>query len=108
MKVSCQTQEGASVTFDYNFGENLNEAVQLFGEDVCWAHLRRALILAAQGTARTMIRNGASKDEIVKTMKEWKPGIPRRGKTPEEKFKELWDQMSPEDRARLSKVVKAG
>lgn len=98
---------GAGITFEYELGETLNETIEAFGEDTVLSYTHRALVIAAQSAARGLIRQGKSHEEIVAYMKDWKPGVPRVGKTPDEKIKALWEKMSPDDRARLAKELKA-
>ena len=99
--VSAQTKEGAAVNFDYDFGENIDEANNLFGADVVWAYAKRALVIAAQGHARGLVKSGKSAEDITEAMTQWKPGAPRVGKSPEDRMREQWNKMSPEDRANL-------
>lgn len=91
----------ASVTFPYDFGDNLQDAVSKFGEPIVWAYAQRALVIAAQGHARSLIKSEKSKDEILATMAEWKPGAPRQAKTAEDRAREILGKISPEERAKL-------
>ena len=105
--VSAQTADGASVEFPYDFGDNLQETLQLFGEDVVYNHAYRSLVIAAQAFARSLIRQGLSDKDIIAKMETWKPGMPREAKTPEQKVRELLANMSPEQRAEIAAVLKA-
>jgi len=101
MEVNAQVTEGGSVSFEYEFGSSLDQAVELFGEDIVWAYTLRALVIASQGHARGLIKSGKSADEIRTSLETWKPGAPRISRSPEERVRELMDKMSPEDRAAI-------
>lgn len=107
-EITAQTADGAvQIKFEYEFGETLKDAVELFGEKVVHSYVVRSLTIAAQGAARGMMKSGKSKEEILKAMESWKPGEPRQTKSPEEKIRSLVDKMSPEDRARLAAELRA-
>jgi len=106
--VSAQTTESQPVEFEYDFGDNLENACSMFGEDVVFAYAKRGLVVAAQGHARGHIRAGKSKEEIVTAMQEWKPGMPRQPKSQEERIRDMLNGLSPEARTQLAKELKAG
>ena len=106
--ITAQTSESDPVEFEYDFGDNLGEAVEIFGEDICYAHIKRSLTVAVQGAARTLIRAGKSRDEIVDAMAEWRPDMPRQAKTAEEKLRDMFEGLDPEARKRLLAELKPG
>lgn len=106
-EITAQTTEGASVSFPYEFGADLQEAIALFGEDIVWNYALRGLTIASQGYARGMIKSGKNAEEIVEAMKTWKPGMPRPSRSPEDKIRDLMEKMSPEDREALLQEIKA-
>jgi hypothetical protein len=99
--VNAQVKEGPAVTFEYDFGDTIEQAYEIFGADVVWAFAERGLIIAAQGHARGLLKSGKSVDEIHAAFKEWKPGAPRETKSSEDRVREQFAKMSPEDRAAL-------
>lgn len=105
--VSAQTNESKPVEFEYDFGDSLQESITLFGEEVVFAYAKRGLVVAAQGHARGHIKANKTPEQIVEAMAEWKPGMPRQTKSPEEKIREMLDNLSPEARAQLAKELKA-
>jgi hypothetical protein len=107
VEVTAKTEEGAEVTFDYEFGSNYVEAAEIFGGEIVWNYALRALTIAAQGHARSMIRAGKTADEIKTTMETWKPGMPRLSRSPEEKIKALLDKLTPEERENLALEIRA-
>ena len=104
--VTAKTEESAPVEFPYEFGDNISEAVSIFGEDVVWAHALRGLTVAVQGHARSMIKSGKAEDEIKAEMKKWKPGAPRVTKSAEDRAREQLEALPPEVRAKLLKEMK--
>ena len=105
--ISAQTSESSPIEFDYDFGDNLQDAVSKFGEEVVFAYLKRGLVVAAQGHARGMIKAEKTKDEIIAAMKDWRPGMPRATKSKEDRIAEMLDSLEPDARARLLKELKA-
>lgn len=106
--VSAQVKEGAGVEFDYDFGHDLDSAIALFGEPIVWSYALRGLTIACQGHARGMIKTGKSREEIIAAMETWKPGVPRSTRSAEDRVRELFAKMSPEDRQRLQDELSTG
>lgn len=108
VEVVAQTTDGAGVTFEYDFGDTPAATDELFGSEVVYAFAIRGLTIAAQGHARAMVKAGKSVEEIQVAMSQWKPGMPRATKSPEDRLKELIGKMSPEDRRKfLQEELKA-
>ncbi len=107
-EVTAQIADGSAViTFPYDFGDSMEDAVEKFGGDIVWAYAKRALVIAAQGHARSLIKGEKSRDEILTAMAEWKPGAPRQAKTAEDRAREILSKISPEERARLLESLNA-
>jgi hypothetical protein len=96
------------VTFEYEFGETADEANTLFGADIVWAYAKRALVIAAQGHARGLLKSNKSIEEIQALMDAWKPGSPRAKISSEDRMRAEWAKMSPEDRANLLRELSGG
>ena len=109
VSVNAETKEGASVTFDYDFGadESLEALCERFGKEIVASFASRALVIAVQSHARGMVRSGKTAAEIAAAMAEWKPGVPRQVTSKEEKARVLLGSLSPEERAKLLKEFKA-
>jgi hypothetical protein len=106
-RITANTQDGASVEFDVDLGDSLEDAVAKFSAEIVWSHAHRALTVAAQGTARGLIRQGKSTSEIQEKMNEWRPGMPRQTRSNEEKIRDMLDKMTPEQRSAMIKELKA-
>ncbi len=108
MKVSAKRSDSdVSVEVEYNFGANLGEAVELFGEDVVFNNAIGSLKVALQGFLRSQIDQKKTDEEITAAASTWKPGVRKQGKSPQQKLIEQLNAMSPEDRAALLKEYKA-
>lgn len=68
-------EESRSTEISFDFGDNLAEAVALFGEEVVFSAYRSAAKIQAQGNMRRMMKAGHSDEEIQKQMSEWKVGV---------------------------------
>jgi len=96
-----------AITIPFNFGANLDEAVELYGEDVVFQKYRQAAVVDLQAAIRRHLQpdaEGKSKtdEEIITALSEWKPGlVTRTRKSPKEKALEALQKMSEEDRAAL-------
>lgn len=108
MDITVSTKEGASITVNYAIGESVDENLKLYGEDVCNDALRASLILRVQGRVRSLINSGKTAEEINTALSGWKIGIvTRKGVSPKEKIKGLYEKCSPEERNALLKELKA-
>lgn len=82
---------------EYNFGENLAEAVELFGEDIVHAHFRAHAVVSLQSRMRSAAKQGLNVQEEIN---KWKPGqVTRRGKTPVQKALTDFGKMNEEQQA---------
>lgn len=99
---SASGNEGArSYTCDYNFGDTLEDCIDLFGDKVVYEAFVAQAKIALQGRIRAALKAEKSDDEINGIVDEWKPGerAPRKSKA--EKFKDMFAALSPEEKAAL-------
>lgn len=107
VQITAQLKEGAQVAFEYDMGgENHAALVARFGEEVVDNHSYRALVIAVQSHARTLIKAGKSAEEIQTLMNEWKPGTPRQVTSKLDKAKVLLEGMTPDERKALLAEIK--
>ena len=78
------TPEFREATFEYNLGENLEEALELYGLDTVFGMYRSGMTIAVQAPARNLLQDGKTQEEVVEFMSSWKPGtkVPRAAKAP--------------------------
>ncbi|HEY7506614.1 MAG TPA: hypothetical protein VH621_03340 [Nitrososphaera sp.] len=107
VKITSGDNKGAEVSFNYDLPATLQEAIDQLSEPVVEALAIRSIVVAVQGHARGLLNSGKTEQEIQTAMNDWRPGMPRQVKSAEEKFDELWEKMSPEDRAAIQKRMKA-
>lgn len=95
---------------EYNFGDSLQEAVDLFGEDAVLAGFKSDARVGLQAKVRGMLKateedSEAAKytdEQILEAVKEWKPGTKTRAASdPLAKLQALLEKISPEQRAAL-------
>jgi len=97
-KTTLESGEEASASVVYDFGNDLANAVDIFGEDVAFSRLKSAITIDLQGYVRGLLKQGKTADEITAAVEEWKPGIRKAGKSKAEKLAELLAGMSEEER----------
>lgn len=82
---------------DFNFGENLKEAVKLYGENEVFTSYKQAATIALQGNMRRHLASGKTGNDLAEALKDWKPGqVTRTKKSAGEKLQDLLKGMSPE------------
>jgi hypothetical protein len=91
----------------YNFGSNIEEAIELFGADVVFTNFRVAGKIALQARMRSRIEKGQDVSELATL---WKPGIQleRTPVNPVTAAKNAYANMTPEERAAFLEELKAG
>lgn len=99
------TEENApSASVTYDFGDNLDEAVTLFGADVVYARFKAASVVDLQALIRRHLDSDTPKSaaEIQELAAAWKPGVQtKKRKSAGEKIQDLLGDMSEADRAAL-------
>lgn len=58
----------------FDFGDDLQSAIQICGEEAVFDHYVRAARIALQGILRRYIEAGKSDEEIAEAIAGWKPG----------------------------------
>jgi len=98
-----------TVQVEYDFGQNLQEAIQKFGEDVIFTKFVQAAKIDLQAVLRRGIEAGKTDDEIAKLAEQWKPGlVVRTSKDPIEAIKAKLATLSEEDKRKLIQVLRQG
>lgn len=93
-----------SATVEFDFGDNLGEATELFGDDVVYSRFKAAAVVDLQALIRRHLggEKPKSEAEIQELVSQWKPGISKRvRKSTKEKAEELISQMSDAEKAAL-------
>ena len=113
-KINAKASEadGArELTIEYNLGENLDEAVQLYGKEVVHQNFVADTVVKIQGIMRRLMGGKEPKNdkEIVAFFAEWKPVLKSaRGKSQLDKTKDAYGKLSDEEKKVLLAQLKAG
>ena len=109
MEISAKTKDQTAeqaVTVSYEFGANLSDAVQLFGEDVIFNKAIDSLVIDVQAHIRRLIKKGSNPTEIAAVLAGWKPGVSTTvRRSAGEKVQDLITRMTPEERIALLKEL---
>ena len=102
------TKNDNSATISYNFGEGVDEAVELFGADVVFAGFVKSATITAQANMRRHLEAGASEEDIQAKMGDWKPGVvARRTKDPVGAIKNKFANLDADAQKELIKALKS-
>jgi len=63
-------------TVAYDFGGDLDKAVELFGKDVVYANFVRSSVITMQAAMRRYLEDGLDNAAIASKLAGWKPGVP--------------------------------
>jgi len=92
----------------YDFGESLEQALDLFDEKVIFSNFRASVKITAQAAMRRYLDAGKTQEEIAELMKSWKPGVALERKSdPVAAFKAKFASMSEADKIKALAELKA-
>jgi len=96
-------------TVDYNFGDDLNSAVDLCGAEVVFSNYVRNAKVALQAIIRSSLSAGLNPTQIQEKVNGWKPGMVLAAEKvdPETAIKNAWDTWSAEKKAEFIKSLTA-
>ena len=112
---SLGKKSGDSETCSYDFGEDLDAAVEIFGGEVVYANFKAQATIGLQSYMRNQMRLTDSEGKatpirgkaLQKAVEDWVPGEKKPARSPVEKAKDQMSKLSPEQRAALFKEFKA-
>lgn len=96
------------VVVEYDFGDNVADAVGKFGDEVVASYLFAQLKIALQAYVRGLLKQGKSEAEIKTAVAQWKPGTRKPGKSKLEKAQDILKGMTDEERKALIAQLKGG
>jgi len=70
---TLESGEKQPVQVEYDFGDNLAHAVEMFTEDIVFSIFRRQAVIALQDVIRVAKRSGKTDEEIAAMAATWKP-----------------------------------
>lgn len=103
-------KEGRAVQADINIGENLEDAINLVGEDVLYSNYKQKAVIAAQAKMRGMIRSEKTDEEIAEAMAAWHPGVAASrsgGKSLVEKATAAFEKMNEDEKQAYLEKIRA-
>ena len=100
-KVTLEDDSEVTDSVEYDFGANLDEAVEKFGAEVIFKRFRAQAVVDLQGIMRRHMSGKEPKrgKALQEAVNEWKPGVQKARKSRSEKALELLGGMTPEERA---------
>lgn len=98
IEITAEKTGKGEVSVNYDIGDNIQELSDQFGEEVVYSRARQSIIIAIQSFLRTQIEAEKTPAEIQEAVAEWKPGVRKPAKTPEDRAREAFAAMSPEQR----------
>jgi predicted RNA-binding protein len=92
----------------YDFGDNLDQAVEKFGADVVFTNFKRTAVITAQAAIRRMLEDNKSDEEITSKMSQWKPGVAlERVIDPVASLVGKWDSYTQEEQNEILKKLRS-
>lgn len=104
MQVSCKNPSvSREITIEYDFGTNLADAVEKFGEDIVFSGFVADAKVGLQAIVRARLGKSddeyMSDEEIIAEAAQWKPGVRKQAADPMAKLQALLGKLTPEQRA---------
>ena len=97
-----------SLTVSYDFGDNLQDAVAKFGEEVVFSNMRQSMKISLQALLRRGIDKSQEDAAVIAQAAAWKPGVAtERTSDPAAAVLAKWGALTPEKKAELLKQLKA-
>ena len=102
-QISAKVTGGETVTVENEMPENIEQAVEEYGDEIVFSRFRASLVIDIQAFMRSYLKGEDPKtqDEIQTLVDDWRPGVKARGKSPTEKAKDLFSKLSAEQKAEL-------
>ena len=101
----------AEVTYEFDFGDNLDHARSLFGEAVVFSNYQQKAIISLQAALRSLQKKGLSQDQITEKLRslKWKPGVrtPRGPVDTKAAMIEKFISMNDEEKAEFLETLRA-
>lgn len=91
----------AQASINYDFGDDLNQASEMFGTEVVFSLYRAQAKVAGQALIRAKLKSGLPTDQLQGVFDVWKPGMvmERVSVNPEDAVKAAFASWSPEKQA---------
>ncbi len=101
------TRNDNSATVEYDFGESVSDACELFGEDVVMQGFVKSCKITAQSAMRRYLDAGLDEDAIQEKMDAWKPGVAlERVSDPVSAIKNKFASLSADEQTAIIEALK--
>jgi hypothetical protein len=98
------TVDSHELSVEYDFGSTLDDAVELFSEEIVLAHFKAHAVVSLQSRMRSAAKLG---QDVQEAADGWKPGqVTRRGKSPVEKAMGAFEKMSDDQQQAFIEQLK--
>jgi len=97
-----------TATVTYDFGDNLEDAREKFGDEVVFSHFVSKAKITAQAAIRRYLESGVDEDTIQEKMQDWQPGVSlERTVDPVAAVMRKFSSMTADDQAALIESLKS-
>ena len=95
--------DAPSFSVNFDFGDDIDSAVELYGAEVVFGRYRSAAVVDLQALIRRHGggENAKTESEIQDIVAEWKPGVQRARKSTKQKALDAFENLSEEEREEL-------
>ena len=105
IEVSAKTGEGAEASLNYDFGADLKDAVNKFGDEVVFTNFRKSAKIDLQSVMRRYLTAGK---DVADLLNIWKPGVTlERTVDPKAAAKNAFSKMSDEEKRAFIQELKS-
>ena len=67
---------GVTLTNEYDYGQDLDQAIQMFGKEVVFSQYRKGAVLSVQAKVRGLFKaEGATQETVRAGLNQWKLGV---------------------------------
>ena len=100
--------DAKSATISLSVPENLQEGIQVYGEEPIWTQAMSAFVVDEQARIRANLKSGMSADEIQAARADDKMGVklPRAAADPTTRIKSDWDRIPADLKKQLLAELK--
>ena len=108
MKVAAKDPKSENAFVgEYDLGENIQDAISKFGEDVVFSYYKQKAVITIQSAIRGWIRAGKTSEEIQEKLNAYVLGVSHRTrKDPKEKLLDLFKGMTTEEKKEFLRTLK--
>ena len=105
VEVTAKTGDGKEATLNFDFGKDMAEAVEKFGEEVVFTNFRKSAKIDLQSVIRRYLVAGKDPQDLLKL---WKPGVTlERTVDPKAAAKNAFSKMTDDEKKQFIAELKA-